>query len=182
MKRDENDPRAAWPGEDNQNGPWGAEAVLRWLASDGCAAAAAGLDLLPPMDGDERDEAAMARYMQNVYRVMWCHDLYLAISTLREVDPVKADEVADRTVLAAVAGDGYGEWLWQWADERGLDADAICDQARERAKATSVVESTQPMSPMEEIYKAALHWTIGDDEDLGAAVDAWFAQVRELGA
>lgn len=32
------------------------------------------------------------------------------------------------------------------------------------------------------LYKEALHWVVADDEELGAAVDAWFAAVRELGA
>ncbi len=32
------------------------------------------------------------------------------------------------------------------------------------------------------LYKSALHWVVRDDEELGAAVDAWFAAVREMGA
>ena len=35
---------------------------------------------------------------------------------------------------------------------------------------------------MAALHKEALHWTIRHDEELGAAVDAWFAAVREMGA
>ena len=137
MADETNDPRVPWPGEVT-TGDWDdrytAEDVLRWLASDGVAATAVSVDLLPPFD-DRGDEVALGTYMLNVYRVMHTYDLHLALATLAEVDRAKADEVATGIVMAALAGDSYGEWLWEWATGHGLDAQAISDQARERVKA-----------------------------------------------
>ncbi len=122
------DPSIKWPGEANPEGPWGAEEVMRWLAYEGLFCNARSYGLLPR---DMTDDLAMMRYRENVARFQYAHDLYLALDALREVDPAKADEVAHRTVLAAVAGDSYGEWLWEWADGCGLDADAICEASRD---------------------------------------------------
>lgn len=121
-----------WPGDANPEGPWDAASVLRWLASDGVAATAISIDLLPAKGAEPRE---WERYMANVYRIMHAHDLFLALSALVELDPAKADETANRIVLAAVCGDSYGEWLWDWAVDHGLDAAAISTQERE-AEAT----------------------------------------------
>ncbi len=45
-----------------------------------------------------------------------------------------------------------------------------------------VVCRAEELLQIVDIYREALHWTIGDDEELGAAVDVWFAAVREMGA
>lgn len=116
-----------WPGEEDPDGPWDAETVMRWLAGAGCAGAARSIDLLPR---DHSDQASVFRYFNNLAHVQQCHDMHLALGALRQLDPAKADEIAHRVILAAVAGDGYGEWLWQWADEAGLAADAICAESR----------------------------------------------------
>lgn len=114
-----------WPGE-NPEGPWGAEAVMRYFAAEGLHRAARSIDLLP----DLGDQVGEYRYFLNVERLQHSHDLYLALDALRQLDPAKADEIADRTTLAAVAGDSYHEWLWQWADDHGLDADGISAESR----------------------------------------------------
>lgn len=99
---------------------------MRYFAAEGLYRAARSIDLLPELP----DLAGEYRYFQNVERVQHAHDLYLALDALRQIDPTKADEVADRIILAAVAGDSYGEWLWEWADEHGLDADDIAEASR----------------------------------------------------
>jgi hypothetical protein len=121
-----------WPGDVDPDGPWGADAVLRWLASDGLSTSAVGVDLA---GFDIGDMEARNRYFLNLHRMFHAHDTFIALSALREVDPAKADEVADQIVGAAVAGDSYGEWLWQWAVGVGLDAQAISDAAREAVRA-----------------------------------------------
>ena len=124
---DEKQPaRERWPGE--VGGPWGAETLMRWLASEGVAASSVGIVLIPASGGWDNDDERL-RYMNNCYKMQFSHDLYLLLEALREVDPAKADECADRCVDAAICGDGYGEWTWQWATEMGLDPDAISDGA-----------------------------------------------------
>lgn len=57
--------------------------------------------------------------------------------------------------------------------------------ARANRAETKLLVSEQDVehwSGMADLYKAALIWTVRDDEELGAAVDAWFAAVREMGA
>jgi len=100
---------------------------MRWLASEGLYCQARSIDLLPH---DPTDHLSVMRYQENLGRFQYGHDLYLALGALRRIDPQAADEVADRIILAALAGDSYGEWLWQWAGECGLDADGICAASR----------------------------------------------------
>lgn len=112
--------------------PRTAEALLRYLAADGTARAAVGVDLLPPPLGEhgERDWRAELLYRVNVERLIHSHDVYLLLSELRAYDAAKADEMADRLITAAEAGDSYGEWLWEWCTRHGMDADRIAAEAR----------------------------------------------------
>lgn len=60
---------------------------------------------------------------------------------------------------------------------------ADVDWTREGTKVIEDIgQALQRERDMAALYREALHWTIGDDEELGAAVDAWFAAVREMGA
>lgn len=119
------------PFADRNGVPHTAENLLRYLAAFGCGNAAIGVDLVGPTmdDAGNVDPAASDRYHVNVYGMLWAHDVHVALAALAEVDPAKADEVADRLILSSQAGDSHGEWLWQWCEEHGLDAEAIAAEA-----------------------------------------------------
>lgn len=62
-----------------------------------------------------------------MHQVISAHDGYLLLDALNEIDADKANEVAALIWQAAEAGDSYGECLWEWAEKRGLDPDAITE-------------------------------------------------------
>lgn len=108
-----------------------AENLLRYWAAVGTATASVSIDLVPPRDDEgNTDPEDEQRFLLNCWQTITAHDEHLLLSALREADPAKADEIADRLIVSAEAGDSYGEWLWQWATESGLDAQAIDDEAR----------------------------------------------------
>lgn len=129
---------APWPGEHDE--PWNAEGMLRWLSAEGTARAAVGPDLAGYSLDVPGGVEAFLRHSLNIAWTQHYFDLHLALSALRDLDPTKADEVAHQIVLAAVAGDSYGEWLWQWAKGHGLDADRIVAEAHEDLKAEGFAE------------------------------------------
>jgi hypothetical protein len=49
----------------------------------------------------------------SAYGMVWC------LAALKRVDPAAADSAAARLAAAWEAGDGIGEWSWQWAQELG---------------------------------------------------------------
>lgn len=56
-----------------------------------------------------------------IARLQRAHDVVMLLRTLRELDAGEADAAARCIWSAAVAGDSYGELLWEWAVDAGLD-------------------------------------------------------------
>lgn len=71
------------------------------------------------------DQLTMMRYISAVGRVQSACDMVLALKAIVAVDPAAADELAAGMWGAAESGDVYGELLWEWATQTGLDPDAI---------------------------------------------------------
>ena len=106
-----------------------AENVLRWIAVDGLATDVEKVRHLP-FRGDAYFEVKQLRWAVAFYRMTGAFNLHLALTALRERDPAAADEVADLIVTAYEDGDSYGEWLWQWTTEHGIDADRVIGEAK----------------------------------------------------
>jgi hypothetical protein len=132
-------------GEPAANVPKDAETLLRHAAARGCALASIGVDMV----GDTTPEG-MLRHILNCVRTQSSFDTVVLLRALRELDPSKADEVAQELILAAEAGDSYGEWLWQWCDEMGMDADRLCDE--QRAAYREWLEKREPRPFRVELY------------------------------
>jgi hypothetical protein len=65
-------------------------------------------------------------------RIGVCRD---PLRELHAQSPDAAREAAYKLWLAYEAGDGFGEWLWHWCQEDGLDPDEIVALRREVAAA-----------------------------------------------
>lgn len=98
-----------------------AEATMRYEAVNGLVGSVRSHTLIR-----DTSQLGMARLTLNSAAMIASHDRYLLLAKLRELDPAAADELADRIILAAEAGDSYGEWLWQWCTEMGVDAERVC--------------------------------------------------------
>jgi hypothetical protein len=61
---------------------------------------------------------------------------------LREIDPTAADEIAAEVWAFMESGDAYPEWIWEWAEQEGIDAQAFSDAERE-ARAKWLAEPTE---------------------------------------
>lgn len=72
---------------------------------------------------------AWVRYRGETLAMIHLHDSAVMMAALIEQDEALADRVAERCWTAAVAGDSYGEWLWEWGEASGLDPDAIQAEA-----------------------------------------------------
>lgn len=105
-----------------------ADDMIRYCAALGLYQSAQAVDLV----GVTRGQGALgaARLRLNAEQVIANFDRIRLLRALTAVDPEMADAEASNMWLAAQAGDSYGEMLWEWADEAGLDADAICEAAR----------------------------------------------------
>ena len=84
--------------------------------------------------GAEPGSHGFTRYMGLTIEMIDSHDKYLLLSALADLDPLRADALAERLWRAADAGDSYGEMLWEWAEDRLLDADAIRAEGDEAGK------------------------------------------------
>lgn len=114
-----------------RTGDFSLPALLRKLAAQGTTTVSRSMALLP--DGDlEMDspewQLAWARYLSNFYQFSGDHNLYLALSELAKHSEQAAADVAERVLRSYDAGDSYGEWLWQWAEDQGLDPQRIVDE------------------------------------------------------
>lgn len=116
-----------WP----ETEPTAAE-LLRYFAGAGLHAEAATWGLMEATRDDREARSRDHRLLISLFQ--HAHDLHVALTALAELDPAKADEVAGRIWLAAEGGDSYGEWLYEWAESAGLDAEAICEQGRSAGK------------------------------------------------
>lgn len=116
----------AWPKERPD-----AETMLRYLAGWGLATNVHlwQLPMVVSDDGAVRDP--VVGWMTNalVHQVVQCHDTYLLLDAIRSLDPARADELAGHLWGFAQAGE-WGEWLWDWCTDRGLDPEAITAEAR----------------------------------------------------
>lgn len=70
----------------------------------------------------------MARYLQGFYHHTGAFNLYLTLSALAEVDPVKAQATAEWIWAAYDGGDAYGEFAWQWCTEQGIDPERLVSE------------------------------------------------------
>jgi hypothetical protein len=95
--------------------------LLTYYAGRGLWLGAAAWGFIPAKPGSH----GFTRYMAITIEMIDCHDKYLLLRTLADLDPMKADELAEQMWRAADAGDSYGELLWEWAEDRGLEAEAI---------------------------------------------------------
>lgn len=100
--------------------PRTAETLMRYAVADGLVRFAQSLPLVR-----DATTAGLMRWSANAATMIGEHDRYLLLAALRDLDPVKADELAERMIVASEAGDSYGEWFWQWADEMGMDPERI---------------------------------------------------------
>lgn len=110
---------APWPEGDWQGETPTMADVVRFWAGLGTAQASISVDLVHD-----------PRWRLNCETVQHAHDVVFLLAELAAVDLGRAERAAHRIWLAAEAGDSYGEWLWQWATEAGLDADRITDEAQ----------------------------------------------------
>lgn len=116
MSADENTARPSWPKSEPTAGE-----MIRWALGEANFHLGVTWGLIRWKPG----EPGFNTYMHEVVRMQLHHDVAALLRALREVDPTKADEMARFVWGAADAGDSYGEWLYQWMTEEGLDADAI---------------------------------------------------------
>lgn len=65
-----------------------------------------------------------------------------ALRRLREIDPGAADELAAEMRSFMESGDAYPEWIWEWAEQEGVDAQAFADEER-AAREKWLAEPTQ---------------------------------------
>lgn len=108
-----------------------AEVLLRFAAVRGLQQSAMAWELGDASFKDDADELTRSRYMANVHMMIASFNEYLLLDALRQVDPVKADETANWIVLAAEGGDAFGEWLWEWTNKLGIDADRVLAEAKD---------------------------------------------------
>lgn len=120
----------------------------------------------------------MARYLQGFYHHTGAWNLYLTLSVLAEVDPEKAQGVAEHIWLAYDSGDMYGEFSWQWCREQGLDPDRLKDENETAVAAWDVEMAARLQGPdsvaLEVIAERARQvsvkgYTHQHDDDHGAA-------------
>lgn len=100
-----------------------AENVLRWTAVLGLRAYS-DLESMPGKDDPDFTEKAL-RWFLRFHEFTGAFNLHLVLTRLRQLDPAAADETADLIVRAYEAGDSYGEWLYQWVEEHGIDAQRV---------------------------------------------------------
>ena len=136
----------------NPNVPPTAENLLRHVVAAGHAASTRmwtqGVPRFEDGETNRRRMERMAVWFWSFFEMTGAHDLYLALGALRQVDPTKADEVAEQIVTGYEAGDSYGEWLWEWCERLGLDPQAIDAEERERlAKFEATADEVAPTHP-----------------------------------
>ena len=110
--------------------PWprsapSADELIRYSICRGLWCYAASWRAIDDGAFDDRDSEAASRYSLLTHQMIHNHDTVVSLKAMQQVDPRLADDLAARLWTAADAGDSYGEWLWQWAEEAGLDAEAI---------------------------------------------------------
>jgi len=84
---------------------------------------------LLPSRGDFRP------YFDSFKSMSHSFDVAFLLRQLHALSPDAAREAAYKLWLAYEAGDGFGEWLWHWCQEDGLDPDEIVALRREVAAA-----------------------------------------------
>lgn len=100
-----------------------ADEMIRYAAGRALWLDAVGMRLAGDADKRPQHIAAIAEKIG-------LHDTVALLKVLQEVAPDRADAAAADIWLAAEAGDSYGERLWAWASDAGLDADAITAEGR----------------------------------------------------
>jgi len=102
--------------------------ILRNFEATGLMYQAAAMSLLPSR-GDFRP------YFDSFKSMSHSYDMAFLLRELHAQSPDAAREAAYKLWLAYEAGDGFGEWLWHWCQEDGLDPDEIVALRREVAAA-----------------------------------------------
>lgn len=110
----------AWPTE-----PPTAAELIRYSAGRGYWLMGRTWGLMDWEHAEGSTPLSMAQHMAWSVEMIHHHDTVLLLQLLAKHDQQAADDAAVRIWTAADAGDSYGEWLWQWAKEAGLDPDAI---------------------------------------------------------
>lgn len=90
---------------------------------------------------NEGEVEKLLRYSKASSQMQHMFDMALLLKALVEHAPAQANEAAGELWSAADAGDSYGEWLWEWARDEGLDGDALYDDGK--ATALQSVEGDQ---------------------------------------
>lgn len=103
-----------------------ADNVLRWTAVLGLRSYM-DLESIPDRGDPDFTEKVLRWYLR-FHEFTGAFNLHLALDKLRRVDPAAADETADLIVRAYEAGDSYGEWLYEWVQGYGIDAQRIVDE------------------------------------------------------
>lgn len=122
------------------------DSTLRYVLAHGVVEASMSIDLLPPFGADRSTSeyaAAQQVYLTNFYSFSGAFNLVLALKALAELSPAKAEEVAQHVMVAYAAGDSYGEWLWQWATEQGLDPEKLVAEHRACPNCSKAIESAK---------------------------------------
>ncbi|SDD42361.1 hypothetical protein [Auraticoccus monumenti] len=111
---------------------------LRFLAASGLAAAATSLDQLPDRElfGIEL-RAAWQQWHLNFHVLSGSFVTHLLLTELREADPERAARVSQRIIEEYDFGDTFGEWLFHWTSQYGLDAERITSEARAAVQAAN---------------------------------------------
>lgn len=103
-----------------------AAAMIRYYSAEGVYSSARSWALIEAgafkMEA-ESDPVLVLRHSVATHRLIHAHDVVFALRTVQASDPTAADALAARLWSAADAGDSYGEWLWQWAEEAGIDVE-----------------------------------------------------------
>lgn len=124
----EKSPVPEWP----KSEPDAAE-IIRYAVGRGLEVHAMAWGIL---DEQGPAEGAFLRkdYMALTVQMIHLHDIVMLLKALQRLDAAEADRVAGAIWCAADAGDSYGEWLWEWGAECGLDPDAIDARGREQGR------------------------------------------------
>lgn len=82
-----------------------------------------------PREDVEATKLARAKWHNQLYVQLWHASIADLLIQIQTHFPAAADQIA-RDFVARGEDEGNGEWIWEWATERGLDPESIIEDAR----------------------------------------------------
>lgn len=82
-----------------------------------------------PRDDIQATKLARAKWHEQLYIMLWHGSIADLLIQIQTNFPHAADQIA-RDFVARGEDEGNGEWIWEWATERGLDPEQIIEEAK----------------------------------------------------